>query len=258
MFDAYLSNLELFLLVFIRASAMLAAMPMFSDRSVPVRVRIGLGLLLGLILTPVLPAQSLGGEHWLVYVGYALREAMVGLLLGFVAKTLFWGVQFAGQVISFQMGFALANVLDPDSRQQVPLISRFKYLVALMFLLVLDGHYMFLAAFKRSFDLIPVGQATVSGPLGEYLIRVTSGVFVVGVKIGAPVMIGLLLTNVAMALMARTVPQMNIFIVAFPIGIAVGFFILIIGIPAFFKIFGSFLGQLERDLILLLGTLQNG
>ncbi len=258
MFDAYLSNLELFMLVFVRASALMYSLPVFGDRSVPVKVRIALGFLLTMVITPLLPAQSLGGEHWLIYVGYALREGMVGLLLGFVARVLFWGVQYAGQIISFQMGFAVATVIDPEWGQSVTIISRFQNLVALMFLLAIDGHYMFLAAFKRSFDLVPVGHAALTGRLAELLISVTAGVFLIGVKIAAPVMLALLLTNVAMALVARTVPQMNIFIIAFPISIAVGFFVLIIGMPAFFQVFGKLVGQLERHLIFVLGALQHG
>jgi len=172
-----------------------------------------------------------------------------------VALLLFMAFQFGGQIVGFQMGFAIVNVVDPQSQQQVSLIGSLEYTIAALLFLVLNGHHLLLMALARSFTIVP--PLSVSPDVEVYggLVRMTSQVFVIAVRIAAPAMAALLLTNVALSIIARTVPQMNIFIVGFPIGIAVGLASLAFSAPLLVRIFGQLLSQLQTDLAAVLAWL---
>jgi|YelNatPaOPRAMG01_1025707.scaffolds.fasta_scaffold00049_28 flagellar biosynthetic protein FliR len=248
-------QIELWTLVFIRLLSGLVALPVFSDRRFPMLSRVGLAAALAVLLlpgvaSPRVPSQLPVGLVWLV-----VKEAAVGLILGFVALQIFHGMHFAGQVVGFQMGFAVVNVLDPQTQEQVSLMGELQYLVAALLFLTLNGHHLLLTALARSFELVPPFSVTPNPELAPSLIRITAEVFTIGVKVAAPAMAALFLSNVALSIVARTVPQMNIFMVGFPIGIAVGLAAVAYSFPLVSQLFHSLLGQLERDLASVLQLL---
>lgn len=240
-----------FLLVFCRVSVILMFIPLFGDRNVPVQAQLAISLAVSLILVGMVPPATIpslksAGLGW--FIGVVLREVLVGVVIALVVVLLFAGVQMAGQIVGLQIGFGIVNVIDPQSDLQVPLLGQFNFLLALMLFLCVDGHHTLLQAIKTSYDLIPVGHAQFTGRIAERFSVLSSGIFSIALKLGAPVMIILLLTNVALGVIARTVPQMNIFIVGFPIQIVIGLLALAFSFSLFSYVFLKEWGMFQREL----------
>jgi len=242
-----------FFLIFIRVNGILFAAPLFGDKLVPNKLRISLGLLIALILTPVIHLNPWSYAPGLfIFLYLVVSELLIGLILGFAAKLLFAGVQLSGQLIGYQMGFAVANVLDPVSGSQVSLFAEFEFFVALMIFLSINAHHLFIKAIVNSFHLIQPLQFQLQGILLEKIMAMASQMFILALQIGAPVIVVLLFTNVFFGIMARTVPEMNIFIVAMPLGIAIGLFVLGISMPFFANLLTKTFHILSRDLMVLM------
>lgn len=214
---------------------MVVMIPVFGDRVVPVMVKAGLSLLLSLILYPLLnipiPPQFMTNTFMTV-MGMA-GEVLIGILMGFAVRCIFAAVQAAGEMVGVQLGVSMANVFDPLSSIPVSIISEFLYLMALLVFIQIDAHHILLAALADSFHHIPPFAFAVKGGLMKLLLKLTADVFWIAVKLSAPIIAVAVLINIALAVIARTVPQINIFIVGFPIQIAVGLIFLGLAAPFF-------------------------
>ena len=178
-----------------------------------------------------------------------VQGIVAGLLIGFIPLLLFAGVQLGGEISGFQMGFGIVSVLDPLSESSISLIAQFDYIIAFLLFITMNGHLYLLEGVVKSFQILPLMGGSIPALLGESLIRMSSEMFVIGLKIAAPVLVAIMLANVGMGILARTMPQMNIFIVGFPVQIGIGLIILGMSIPvfahvfekAFFKVYGEWL-----------------
>ncbi|MEW5800598.1 MAG: flagellar biosynthetic protein FliR [bacterium] len=243
-----------FLLIFIRVSGVLFTAPLFGDRMIPVQVRIGLGLLIAMVLAPTLKA-----EQWpaampepLILFFVASAELVVGLIVGFCTRLLFEGVQLAGQLIGYQMGFSMANVLDPVSGAQVSILGQLEVFLALFIFLSINAHHLLLRAMVESFRLIPPLGFQPRGILVERVMVLAGRIFILAIQIGAPVIAAILFSNVFLGIMARTMPQMNVFMVAMPIGIALGLVVLALSTPLLAQVLSQAFGSLDRSLMFLM------
>ena len=181
-----------------------------------------------------------------------LRELLVGLTLGFIIRLVFDGIQLGGQFIGYQMGFAIVNVIDPYSSTQVSIISRFKGLLALLIFLTINAHYFFITSLVKSFTLVPLSGWIFNGKLAAQLVRLTGGMFVIAIKIAAPVLVTLIFTHIGLGLVARTMPQINVFIVGFPLEIGMGFLMLGMAMPFFAWCFKHLFMQAFHEMLLSL------
>ncbi len=215
---------KLFFLIFIRVSAILFLFPFFSSRLIPVLSKAGLSLIIAIILFPVLHINetsefptNLWGMFQLI-----ISEFAIGMILGLMVEMFFEGVKIMGQLVGFQTGFAITNILDPQSGTQVSILSNMAYLVAVVLFLILNGHHVMLNAMRESFQIINIGSINLNMHIFETIISNVGEMFVVAVKIGAPAIAALLFTKAAFGLITKLIPQMNIMIVAFPIQIVIG------------------------------------
>jgi flagellar biosynthesis protein FliR len=181
-----------------------------------------------------------------------MGEIAIGLLIGLAMHTIFSGVQLAGQIAGFQMGISIANVMDPTTSLQIPILAQFANLFGVLIFLSTNMHHWFFRAMAESFALIPPLGYQFNGSLFEPIMGLTANIFVVAVKVAAPVMSALLLSSAALGLLARTVPQMNIFIVAMPLKILIGLFFLGLELPFLASYLGDIFSALGRDIILLI------
>lgn len=229
---------EAFILVLIRVSAMIMMVPAFGDATVPAAVKWGLSILITLLLFPIVKAgiPPMGDFGFLPLVLGIAGELLIGIIIGVSARFIFAGIQLAGELVGFQMGFTVASVIDPASNIQVSVIAEFQYLLSLLLFMTVNAHHVFISAIAESYQAAPPLSVHFSGPLLQTLVSLSKDIFVIAVKISAPVMAVLLFANVAMGLVARTVPQMNIFIVSFPLHISVGLLFIGIAAPVFVKI----------------------
>ncbi len=250
------ANFEKFLMVLMRVGGMMFTAPLFSHRNIPPMAKIGLIGIFSLVLVPVIPSpppellNDLGSV-----IGVVAKELVAGLLMGFMATTIMIGIQVAGELVAFQMGFAIVQALDPSSSSNVSIISEFQFIMAILIFLAIDGHHLLINAVAGSFQVIPPGMINFSSASVEVAIRFCINVLAIGLKIGAPVIVTLFLTDVALGIMARTVPQMNVFIVGMPLKIGTGFLILAASFPFFSYVFTKLLQSMDRDLTRLITAL---
>ena len=250
-------QVEILVLIFLRVSAMIVTIPIVGDSVVPFRVKGGLSLLITLLLFPIVPtaAWKLSSDIFSMVFRMA-GEIMIGVMVGFTSRLIFDGIQLAGQLIGFQMGFSIVNVIDPINNEQVSIISQFQYLVAVLIFLVMNGHHIFLYAIGESFRILPPLGFHFSGELMQLILGFVKNMLEVAIKTGAPIIAVLLFMSVGLGLVARTVPQINIFIVGFPLQIAIGLIGIGLTLPVFLRVVESYFSNLEGEIISLLRLMQ--
>ncbi len=218
-----LAKFEVFLLIFMRVGALLFVAPVFGGSVVPTQTKLLFSLVLSLVLLPLvsLPSEMLPLDlaplSWL-----AVNELLVGIVMGASLAFIFAAVQYAGQVIDFQMGFSIVNVIDPTQDVQIPVMGFFHFLVATLIFLAMDAHHWVIRALFDSFEIVPLLTAGFSGLVVGNIARAFGDLFVVAMRIAAPAVAVLMLYNVSLGIIAKTVPQINLLIVGFPVRIAVG------------------------------------
>lgn len=249
----WLDQFHVFLLVLLRVSALLIVAPIFGHHNYLSQAKVGLAFMVSLVIFPLVAAN-----HPLIPTGLfpygmmVVREALLGLVLGYAVLLLFVGIQFAGQLAGLQMGLDIVDVIDPHSGGQISVIGQYLNILAILILLTIDGHHLVLQGLARSFEVIPLGGVVLREAVMLKLIDLTSEVFVIAIKISAPVMLALFLVSVAMGVLARTVPQMNILVVGFPIQLATGLGVLIASMPLFYLLMNKLIGALSRHLAALI------
>lgn len=213
--------------VLVRVGMILALLPIFGETFAPARVRALVALGLTACLVPVVPVDPAAMPTTLGGLALALLpEFLLGLAIGLTARMVFAAVQFAGQLAGEQIGFGIANVIDPSNSAQISITAQIYYLFALLLFLALDGHHVLLAALVGSFEVVPMFTVRVSDELIGFLCGEVLHMFRLAVMIAAPVVAAMLLSNLALGLIAKAVPQINIFIESFTIHIILGLFLI--------------------------------
>lgn len=245
-----LDQLEIWFLMLFRIASLIMVLPFFGYNSIPVQVRMALAFVVTVVLFPVHPEMQLALAPGVIsFFGAVLREVVIGLAIGLSATFLFYGVEFAGHVIGHTMGFSIINVIDPQSQGQIPLLGQLFNLFVLMLFLVLGGHHFLLLAIDESFVRIPIGAGTFNPLLVEGFARMSADIFLVGVKFGAPVLVAIMVAEFALGFLARTVPQMNVWILGFPLKIGIGLFLMALSLPMFAYIFTKQMGPWQGNVI---------
>ncbi len=213
-----------FVIVLLRISGIMLIAPFFSNQSLPVQVRIAFSLVAAFVLAPSLPLQKLPVELGLGNIAAIfVSEMLIGFVLGFAAICVFAGLQFAGQIISFQLGFSLINLIDPQSNVEAPVFSFLQNYIGLLFFLLINGHHWFLLAINESFNVLPVGGIQIQAPLVEYLVHLSANILVIGLRIAGPVIAVSVIADVIMGAIGRIAPQVHVIIVGMPLKSLVGF-----------------------------------
>jgi flagellar biosynthesis protein FliR len=214
-----------FLMILMRVTPILVMMPIFSGLTIPNQIKVGLSLVVTLILLPVVPMnpERFPAEPY-GFLLLVITELMIGFLLALTMKLIFAGVQLAGEVAAYQMGLAMANILDPQSGVDSTLVAEFSYLMGLLIFLAIDGHHWFFKALGQSFTVIAPGGFHLQASLFPYFLKVSGEMFVIAVKLTAPIMAVIVFIQIALGVIAKTVPQMNVLITSFPITIGLGLF----------------------------------
>lgn len=229
------------------------SMPIFKSKSIPVLFKFGLALAASIILFPLLDLKAfpvltnLGN-----FVVGAIGEILLGITIGMAVNLIFVGLQMAGQISGYQMGLALARVMDPSAGQQIPLLAQFFQLFAFLIFLSINAHHWFLMALADSFQLVPPFGFKISGSLIGHLMHIAGNMFVIAIKVGAPVIAALLLTSVAFGLIARTVPQMNVLFVAMPLKIIIGLLFIGFSLPYLSSFLKTVFSKLGNTIFMLM------
>jgi flagellar biosynthetic protein FliR len=223
-------RLVVFVLALARVGGLFIMGPIFSSKATPMRVRAAFVFFLAVAMLPVVPADAasaIASDAGPIRLFAALvLEIGIGFTIGLVAQFVFGGVQMAGQLSGIQMGIGISNLIDPQTQEHVTSMAEWQNLLALLVFLAIDGHHLLIRAVAESFTLVPIGGGfPATDGLGRVL-ALAGGIFVIALKVAAPVFVLLLLVNGAMGVLAKLIPQLNVFVVGFPLNVAVGLFML--------------------------------
>ena len=216
---------------FMRIGAMFAAVPIFSSRSVPVRIRVLLAFFISWMLVPVIPeppvVELISAQALII----SIHQVLIGVAMGFILQMVFAAFIIAGQSIAMAMGLGFASMIDPQNGMQVPVISQIFLIMTTLIFLSLNGHLVLIEVLADSFKNLPVGMFVPSRDGLWQLVTWGSNMFAGGMMIALPAVAALLLVNLAFGVTTRAAPQLNIFAVGFPIMIMVGLAFLILTLP---------------------------
>ena len=230
LFDQY----EIFLLVFVRVSGIFLISPFFSAQNIPNTIKIGFSFILSILIS-VSADISYAPEEF-AFVATIAKELIVGLIIGFIAYMFFTVFYIMGQLIDMEIGFGMVNVMDPQHKVQVPLMGNFYYILAFLILFSMNGHHIIINAIVDSYKFIPIGKFTFREDTAFSLIDILSKTFATGFKLAMPIIAIVFLIDLLLGILARTIPQMNVFVVGIPLKILIGLLIVSISMPIFYSI----------------------
>ena len=255
--EEIIPTLTVLLLIIARVSAFMITLPLFSHRTIPATHKIAFAVILSWMMYYTMDVSpfEINGEYILLII----KEVMVGLFVGLLAYIILSAIQIAGGFIDFQMGFAIANVIDPQTGAQSPLIGQFLNIIALLLLLALNGHHLLLDGIFYSYQFIPMETTWLAfgqENYVEFIMKTFAGVFAVAFQMSIPIVATLFLVDIALGITARTVPQLNIFVVGFPIKIGVTFIVLLVMMGVLLAVMQKVFEMMiiaMRDLMIILG-----
>lgn len=240
---AFLNGFGLFLMGLLRYSGFFINTPVFSESIIPMRSKAGLAMACALITLPHLiathdlPTLSIAG-----YGLAAIRELVLGYSIGYMVLVVMASMRLGGQIIGMQIGFSFVQVADPNSNQSLGIVGEFFQMIATLVFLVIGGHLLLLQTFFQSFDMVPLNGLMLTSGIVEETMLYTRVIFVSGLQIAMPIIGVILIGDVALGIIARTVPKLNIFQVGFSLKILSGLMILTWLMP----LLGDFINHLLR------------
>lgn len=245
--------LDVFLLVFVRTLGLLLIIPILGNRVIPYMVKISFSFFITLIAISTItfspPVSSFDAVNFGLVV---ILEFITGWLLGFVVYMIYSVLSLAGQFVDMQIGFSMVNVFDPMSQIQLTITGNLYYYVMIIIVVVTRAHHFFIRALLDSFVLIPLGEFTLSPLLNDSMLQAMSNYFSMALRIAAPIFFVMIITNVILGILARTVPQLNMFVIGFPVKILLGLFTIVLTLSFFSVISDMLIGRSEtlmRDVI---------
>ncbi|WP_088033751.1 flagellar biosynthetic protein FliR [Evansella clarkii] len=226
-----------FLLILVRVSAFMVTLPFFSYQNIPAQLKIALSVFISwmMFFSGDWPVLEIDYTYFLLII----KEALTGLTVGLIAMILLYAVQIAGGFIDIKMGFMIANVIDPQTGAQSPMIGSYLYTFTILFILATDAHHLLLDGVYYSYQFVPVDQLYL--PFGDeavisFVVSTFSTMFIIAFQMAMPIVGSLFLVDVALGMVSRTVPQVNVFVVGLPLKILAGFIILVLVMAPFFVI----------------------
>ncbi|USG67940.1 flagellar type III secretion system protein FliR [Brevibacillus ruminantium] len=245
----FLMHLPVLLLVFVRLTAFFVSAPFFSVRGVPNQFKIGLALFLAVITFGSVTVQGPIPMD-LTFILHVIKEALVGLILGYICEMIYVAVQVAGGMMDMQMGLAMANVIDPRTGAYVPLTGHFKNILAMLYFLSINGHHMLIKGIVTSYHAIPLDRMWAAFGSEEVMwmaVKVFREMFLSAFLIATPIAVSLFLVDLSLGIIAKSVPQFNIFVVGLPIKLLASFSMLIVVMPAFILTLNSLFEKMFRS-----------
>jgi flagellar biosynthetic protein FliR len=225
-------KLQFLLLIILRTSGLFIIAPVLGYRTLPAAAKVAFALLMSMLLSTILTDNTLPviESEWHL-LGLAMREIIIGLLIGFFFQLIFIAVHAAGALVGYQIGFAMVAMFDPNSSQRVSIIGQFWFLFATLIFLAIDGHHIMITSFVDSYTILPIGHVTYNMSIATVVAKASAYVFVLALKIAAPVLMTLFLTDVALGTVAKMMPTMNVFFVGFPVKIGAGLMVIAMSLP---------------------------
>lgn len=224
LFDILQGQVAAFLLVLTRSSGIFFISPFLGSLNISAKIRACAAILVAVIIFPVVVKMSVieVPATTLLFAFTVIKELFIGWLIGLVGYIVLAAVNMAGKIMDMQVGFAVVQMMDPTTQQQSGMIGTFLYNLTIIYFVITNGHHVILGALAESFRIIPIDSMVWNTSLPQLINDLTAAIFMNGMKIAMPVTFAILLTNVGMGILARTMPQMNIFVVGIPLQLTIG------------------------------------
>jgi len=240
-----------FFFILLRAGIVLNMLPFTSSISIPHQFRIGLAVAVALVLTPVVEFQVVKGTIPLLVV----REVMFAMIFGLAARFIFFAVEMAGQIMSNVSGLSMAASFNPEMGQSTE-ISQLYSIIATLLFFTIDAHHDLITIFVSSYELAPLGTINMQGIMTAG-VSFAARIFIIALKISAPVIIIMLITNLILGFVSKAAPQMNVFFVGYPLYLFLGFLTMFLSLPVFVYVIGGYFkgipDEIGRVLLLMKG-----
>jgi len=239
-----------FMLVFARIGAMVMLMPALGEVNIPARIKLAIALLLTLIVLPMhRAAYHVDLQAVAPLAVLMVQEILIGVVLGMTARMTLASLQVAGSIIAQQLGLGFVTAVDPTQGQQGVLVGNFLALLGIAFLFATDSHYLVIAALSESYRIFAPGDLLPSGDVAALAVRAFVGAFKIGVQLAAPFLVFGLVFNIGLGILARLMPQMQVYFVGVPLSILFGFLILLMVLAAMMGVFLDYFTSVLRDMI---------
>lgn len=229
--DLGFQSFVFFLLIVARFMGVFVQAPILASRHIPHQGRTALAIICSMAVFPVLPFPKGLPTDLINLALIILNQILVGLIIGYLAFLIMAGFQFAGELMDIQLGLSSAASFDPASGGTSNLMRRMQFYIAMLTYLIINGHHYLFRAIFKSFELVPVTGFSYTGSMVSHLIAFSGDIFILAVQICAPVLASLFITQAALGLLARVAPQMNVFMMSFPLNLLVGFTLLTASLP---------------------------
>lgn len=247
-----------FMLVLTRVSAMIYAFPFFGSPAIATRVRILITLVISFMLLPMVGVQGLGFDWNLGRLALGIgRELAIGLIVGFGTRFMFEAFSLAGTFAGRQMGFAIAELVDPVTSAPQSMVGQFWALVAILLFLAVDGHHFLIRLLVQNFQIVPLDTGVLQPASGQMLITGSNEMFRLALKLAAPAIILTLMVDVGVGFLSRAMPRLQVFFVALPLKLVVGVFALIVSLQLFQALFSTVYNEFQEYVVTLLATLRS-
>jgi len=253
------SNVDVFLVVFVRVMGFMLVLPVMSGQNIPIFARIGLSLGMALLAFTSNAIELPPYEFTVIGFGFLiLQEFMIGLVIGFVVMMLFSLFHFVGQLVDFNIGFAMVSVADPFTRQQLPITGNFYFLIVSIFFVWSGALHAVIEAFFVSYEILHIGEAHVLGNavLTFFVFETIIGYFVLALRIALPVTGAIMIVNIVLGILVKAVPQMNVFVVGLPIKVMLGMIVIYLTLPQLQTAFDFLMNDLIVTIWNIIGGMQ--
>lgn len=246
-----------FMLILTRIAALTHSFPFFGSSAITSRLRAMIALALTFFILPLAGQEHLGHDWSLgVLVLHLARETGIGLVVGYGAKFLFEAFTLAGTFAGRQMGFAMADLIDPVTSAPQSMIGQFWALVAILFFLAIDGHHFLVRLMLENFNVVPLAQGSFSPATAQLLVEGSTEMFRLALRLAAPALIITMMLDVGMAVLSRAMPRFQIFFVALPLKLTVGVFALVVSMQLFQALFVSMVADYQVYIVNILHSLR--
>ncbi len=243
--------------IFLRIFSALMAAPVFSNRALPFIVKLLLSIFIAYLVFLTLDTSGVTIQFSVWFLAlFAIKEIFAGMIMGFFVNIIFYGIRFAGTFIAFDMGLMMANVMNPLEETNSSVLGEFIYTSAVILMFLINGHHYIIEGIYYSFKVIPLGNLVMKREMYELLVQYSASVFVLAVKISSPILVSFFLIHLAEGVVARVIPQMQVFFVTQPMKIGIGFVLLAASTPILFLVIKNLLEAHEENLLILIKAME--
>jgi len=258
--DFLLDLWDVFLLIFVRMTGLFVVSPVFGRQNIPVYFKVGFSFLTAILMTYTVPAPDLSPYAGIAaFIFLIAKEFLIGLVLGYISYLIITAIYLAGQMIDMHIGFGMVSVYDPMSNIQIPVTANFYFILTMIIFLAIDGHHLLIYTLTDSFTMLPLNSTlTIDSALLDFFLKVFTSVFVIAFKIAAPVTAAVLIADVSLGVIAKAVPQVNVFVVGMPLKILLGLLIIFFTLTAFRNIVHVLMGGMYDEMIRFMEIMGGG